>query len=119
MRGLTQTALAQRAGISKSRMCLYEKGRRLPSLETLGRILDALDSDLVELQAALVASRDGCARTFPWSRPAEDSPRGAGPEAWSALADIIDGFGKLAHRIAEKLRALVAAAGPDEASAER
>jgi hypothetical protein len=80
--------------------------------------LDALDSDLVELQAALVASRDGLPPAFPWSRPAEDAPRGAGPEAWSALADIMDGYGMLAYGFADQFRAL-AAARPDAASAER
>lgn len=117
VRGLSQTALAERAGISKSRICLYEKGRQLPSLPSLGKILDALDSNLVELQAAMVACRDG-RPLAPWcSRPAGDAPREPGPDSWSDLADIIDAFGKLAHRVAEKLRALVAAAEPDEAGA--
>ena len=39
--GLTQQALANRAGTSQAAMSAYESGRRSPSVETLCRILGA------------------------------------------------------------------------------
>jgi transcriptional regulator with XRE-family HTH domain len=39
--GLTQQALAKRAGTSQAAMSAYESGRRSPSVDTLCRILGA------------------------------------------------------------------------------
>ena len=44
--GLTQRELAARAGTSQSAIARIERGRQLPSLETLQRILRACDLDL-------------------------------------------------------------------------
>jgi transcriptional regulator with XRE-family HTH domain len=40
---LSQTRLAREAGMSKSQLSKYEKGRELPKLDSLARILRALD----------------------------------------------------------------------------
>jgi transcriptional regulator with XRE-family HTH domain len=45
--GLTQTALAKRAGTSQATISAYETGRKQPSVETLGRLLAATGSRLV------------------------------------------------------------------------
>jgi transcriptional regulator with XRE-family HTH domain len=55
--GLTQHALAARAGTSQATISAYESGRKQPSLETLDRVLAATGSQLA------VVSRDP-GRTF-------------------------------------------------------
>lgn len=52
-RGWTQVELADRAGVSKSMLSLYEGGRRQPHLNTLGRLLDTLGVQLGELALRL------------------------------------------------------------------
>lgn len=48
-RGLRQFEAAQRAGISKAMLSGYENRKRLPSLRSLARVLDALDAGLIDL----------------------------------------------------------------------
>jgi len=43
--GLSQAALARKAGIGKSQESKYESGKELPKLETLGKVLEALGTD--------------------------------------------------------------------------
>lgn len=52
-RRLTQEQLAERAGVSKSMLSLYEGGKQRPHLDTLGRLLDALGVRLGGLAARL------------------------------------------------------------------
>lgn len=47
--GLRQYEAAQRASVSKSMLSSYERGRRLPALRTLAKLLDALDAGLIDL----------------------------------------------------------------------
>ncbi len=51
--GLTQGALADRCSLSRSAIGQFERGLASPSLETLGRILDAIGVDLGDLQSEL------------------------------------------------------------------
>jgi len=44
--GLTQAELAERAGTSQSAVARYERGRALPTLETLYRLVRACGFDL-------------------------------------------------------------------------
>jgi transcriptional regulator with XRE-family HTH domain len=44
--GLTQAALADRTGTSQATISAYESGRKQPSVDTLSRLLDALDCRL-------------------------------------------------------------------------
>ena len=55
--GLTQHALAARAGTSQATISAYESGRKQPSVETLDRILAASGARL-----AVVARRRGVRR---------------------------------------------------------
>ena len=48
-KGLSQGELARRAGMGKSQVSKYEGGRELPKLETLERLLRALDADFLTL----------------------------------------------------------------------
>jgi len=47
--GLTQAALARKAGVGKSQLSKYEQGKELPKLETLERLLTALGADPLTL----------------------------------------------------------------------
>ena len=53
MKGKRQYQVADDAGISKPLLSAYETGKQKPSLEVLGRIIEALDSNLVDLHQAL------------------------------------------------------------------
>lgn len=48
-----QLEIAARAQVTRGMLSSYERGHQEPTLRTLGRILDALDADLVKLQWAL------------------------------------------------------------------
>ena len=51
--GLSQTALAARAGTSQATISAYERGTKAPSLATLDRLLAASGSRLVVEEAAV------------------------------------------------------------------
>jgi transcriptional regulator with XRE-family HTH domain len=51
--GLRQYETATAAGITKAMLSAYETGKQSPSLESLEKVLDALDADLVALARAL------------------------------------------------------------------
>jgi uncharacterized protein len=44
--GLSQAALAARAGTSQATLSAYENGRKQPSVETLSRVLEAAGAQL-------------------------------------------------------------------------
>lgn len=54
VRGLQQGALAERAGVTPQSLSAYERGRRVPNLRTLSKLLDALDLGLVEFARVVV-----------------------------------------------------------------
>jgi transcriptional regulator with XRE-family HTH domain len=58
-RGLKQMELAEKARLSKGTLSQFETGQREPSLHSLGRLLEALDCDLHELQDTLVLVTGG------------------------------------------------------------
>ena len=48
-KGLNQTQLAELTGMQQGNICLYERGRRAPSLQVLKRLSAALDATIDEL----------------------------------------------------------------------
>ena len=52
-RSLAQTAVAEKAGITKAMLSAYERGSCLPSLPSLTPVLAVLDADLYDLQGVL------------------------------------------------------------------
>ena len=48
-KGLNQTQLAELTGMQQGNICLYERGRRTPSLQVLKRLSAALDATIDEL----------------------------------------------------------------------
>lgn len=59
-RKLTQTAVANKAKITKAMLSCYETGSQLPSLQSLGAVLTALDYDFHSFhEALLLESREG------------------------------------------------------------
>ncbi len=60
--GLTQTALALRAGTSQATVSAYERGTKQPSVETLARLLAATGSRLAVTPAARAVIRPSAAQ---------------------------------------------------------
>lgn len=52
-RRLRQYEIAEAAGITKAMLSAYETGKQKPSLDSLDKLLTALDCDLADLQHAL------------------------------------------------------------------
>lgn len=52
-RGLTQTQLGERCGLTTAMICHLERTNRLPGLESLVRVAHALDSTASELLEGL------------------------------------------------------------------
>ncbi|HSL84262.1 MAG TPA: helix-turn-helix transcriptional regulator [Thermoanaerobaculia bacterium] len=82
-RGWTQVELAERAGVSKSMLSLYERGKQRPHLDTLGKLVNALGVSLGQLAARLER------------RALRDQALGAGdadmPRGGHQLASLLDG----------------------------
>lgn len=67
-RDMRQCDLAGRARITKAMLSAYERRRRLPSLRTLSKLLDALDARLLDLGRTVEeveAEAEAVARMFP------------------------------------------------------
>lgn len=75
-RGWTQAKVASRAGLSVSMLSHYESGKRNPTLDSLGRLLDALEVDLGPFDGVLERVNER-----PASRPPR--PRRAGRKTLS------------------------------------
>ena len=52
LRGMTQAQVGARAGCTKAQVSAYERGRRLPWLTTLVRLLDGLGASVRDLLRA-------------------------------------------------------------------
>jgi transcriptional regulator with XRE-family HTH domain len=63
-RGMKQMELARMAGLSKGTLSQFETGQREPSLASLGRLLEALECDLYELQDTLVLVTGATSRPY-------------------------------------------------------
>ena len=104
LRGLTASALAERAGITKGMLSQYERGKVLPKLPTLSRILQALDADLVDLHVAMTAAQEERPLVLPVPDARSGGQLSLRPEVRLALADALEGFGRLAETVARDLR---------------
>jgi transcriptional regulator with XRE-family HTH domain len=131
-----QYQVADAAGITKAMLSAYETGKQKPSLETLEKILTALDGDLNDLHNALqivnerpeAIRRPGIPVRGPWpvyrQRPdgLEDGDEGVDlhralgvshplpPQEERALSEMLGGFHKLLRYFHESL----AGAPPDD-----
>lgn len=118
--GKRQYQVADAAGITKAMLSAYETGKQKPSLETLEKILAALECDLNDLHNSLqivnerpeAIRRPGAVQSS-WSsyRPSHDGPEGgdAGSSVYrvlgvnrplppleeQALSEMLEGFHKL------------------------
>lgn len=106
-KGLRQYEAAARASITKAMLSAYETGKQHPSLDTLEKILGALDAELADLARALdlVNERGSAGRR----EAARGRPRAVGevdvrallgvdelaPEEEEALAQMLGGFHRL------------------------
>lgn len=122
-RGKRQYQIADSAGITKAMLSAYETGKQKPSLDTLEKILAALDCDLNDLHNALQivnerpeAIRRSLTKDVAWSGFPRDArgvlPGGEGslevdlyrilginqplpPQEEQALSEMLGGFHKL------------------------
>lgn len=81
-RGMRQSDLSERAGISKPQISKIERGVQRPNIETLERLLDALPATLRELDLALDEARGGEAGARSGGRVSAEASRGAAA-GWS------------------------------------
>jgi transcriptional regulator with XRE-family HTH domain len=135
-----QYQVADAAGVTKAMLSAYETGKQKPSIETLEKILGALQVDLADLFNALQVVNERPPLVRVHDRYAASSPRlggGApaipGPDVYEvlgierplppveeeALADMLGGFHKLlryfhAHLSAGALHPTPPAAAPEE-----
>jgi transcriptional regulator with XRE-family HTH domain len=132
-----QYQVADAAGITKAMLSAYETGKQKPSLDTLEKILAALDGDLNDLHNALqivnerpeAIRRSGAAKAM-WPLLRREVPAGDGepsgvdlyqvlgveqplpPEEEQALSQMLDGFHRLVRYFHQTLSA--APAGGEE-----
>jgi len=92
-RGWTQVQLAERAGVSKSMLSLYEGDKQRPHLHTLGKLLDALGVSLGQLAARLERQ---ALRDQALGAGAADMPRGG-----HQLDSLLDGVQGAAEKAGE------------------
>jgi transcriptional regulator with XRE-family HTH domain len=102
----SQIRLARRAGISAAMLSNYERGVRTPSLETFGKILDALEVHLGAFDQRLGLFDDPLAAA--WRLPA--APDGVSVERFlgysrlpadllPALSEMLAGFQLVARQV--------------------
>lgn len=82
-RGWTKVQLSESAGVSASNLSRYESGKKIPQIDTLERILDALSVTFSDLEAL-----DPDAPMAP-QRPSAAPPGGSVPPNLEALAFIV------------------------------
>lgn len=70
----SQRELARRAGITDALLSNYERGCKAPSLRNLGRLLDALGTDLCELETELDRINERGPRHAPPGSPERSVP---------------------------------------------
>lgn len=86
--GLTQTELAEASGTSQATLSAYEQGRKLPSVDTLRRVLAACGTRLTTASA---------------SRPVVSPPAGKLERLGRTLAQVIELAAELPTRHASRL----------------
>jgi transcriptional regulator with XRE-family HTH domain len=128
--GKRQYQVADAAGITKAMLSAYETGKQKPSLDTLEKILVALECDLNDLHNALqivnerpeAIRRSGGQRDTVWSGPrAQDAHRDGGeggsanvynilginrplpPVEEQALSEMLQGFHKLVRYLHDSI----------------
>jgi transcriptional regulator with XRE-family HTH domain len=110
--GKRQYQVADAAGITKAMLSAYETGKQKPSLDTLEKILAALECDLNDLHNALqivnerpeAIRRSGMQqREGVWPgqrRELQDSPR---DQEEQALSEMLQGFHKLVRYLHDSI----------------
>lgn len=127
--GKRQYQVADAAGITKAMLSAYETGKQKPSLDTLEKILVALECDLNDLHNALqivnerpeAIRRSGGQREGVWPGPRADSHRDGGeggspnvynilginrplpPVEEQALSEMLQGFHKLVRYLHDSI----------------
>jgi transcriptional regulator with XRE-family HTH domain len=137
--GKRQYQVADAAGITKAMLSAYETGKQKPSLDTLEKILAALECDLNDLHNALqiVNERPEAIRRTPGGRdPWQGYPSGSGQEGGGgdsggsvyrvlglkrqlpaleeqALSEMLEGFHKLVRYLHGMIAPVAAVSEPE------
>ncbi|HET9211621.1 MAG TPA: helix-turn-helix transcriptional regulator [Thermoanaerobaculia bacterium] len=137
--GKRQYQVADAAGITKAMLSAYETGKQKPSLDTLEKILAALECDLNDLHNALqiVNERPEAIRRTPGGRDWQGYPAGSGQEGGGgdsggsvyrvlglkrqlpaleeqALSEMLEGFHKLVRYLHGMISPAVSEPEPEE-----
>lgn len=137
--GKRQYQVADTAGITKAMLSAYETGKQKPSLDTLEKILDALDCNLNDLHNSLqivnerpeaIRRPGGRESSWPGRRDAQDMfgdragsdvyhvlgiNRPIPPIEEQALSEMLQGFHKLVRYFHDQVsQALPPEPGPEE-----
>lgn len=136
--GKRQYQVADSAGITKAMLSAYETGKQKPSLDTLEKILGALECDLNDLHNALqiVNERPEAIRRTPGGRDPWQGYSGSGQEGGGdsggsvyrvlglrrqlpaleeqALSEMLEGFHKLVRYLHGMIPPAVSEPEPDE-----
>ncbi|HEX5759212.1 MAG TPA: helix-turn-helix transcriptional regulator [Thermoanaerobaculia bacterium] len=88
--GKRQYQVAEAAGVTKAMLSSYETGKQKPSLDTLERLLEALDCNLADLHHALEIADEsrGAWRSGLEERPFPASAAAARPADSPGVADL-------------------------------
>lgn len=112
--GLSQEEVALRLGSDPKRLSSYERGARLPSLEQLGRLIEALGTDLLSLFYIYRCIEDSATGT---AEPLVVLSRGAslrsiaGEEQAAGIEKLLGGpFDKLERLVRSRIQQQVAVA---------
>lgn len=92
-RNLKQQQVAAAAGITRGMLSAYENGKKHPSIETLDKLLDALDAGLADLDEALSAQRGGERFEPTTPRPIPPQPVDEPPASIEPRVDIYQALG--------------------------
>lgn len=111
----SQRDLARRARVTSALLSSYERGRKLPSLPSLGKLLDALGVDLEQLEDQLDrlnerGPKHGPATSRGRTVPGVDLARFFGLQAVprrfeQPLTEMVQGFQSAARLVGEKMLA--------------
>jgi len=109
----SQRELARRAQVTDALLSSYERGRKVPSLPNLGRLLDALGADLDQLEGQLDrlnerGPKHGPTRDRDRAVPGVDLARFFGlqtvPRRYEQpLAEMVQGFQSAARLVGERM----------------
>lgn len=91
--GLRQSELARAAGVTRAQVSNYESGRQRPTLDSLEKIMTALEADIFDLASALQEADRSASRLA-----VEEAEAPAGERAWQERQQALREVGMAVER---------------------